>query len=310
MHCKLPFVRFVATVASGFVCSTGCEEPPRPSPEVPVVATAPAEAAMPTIDVSSLTLKDPTPAFPGFATGRVMDEQGKPIAVEGVRISVMQTGLLDETQAKVEIPVEPNESGVYVARLKPGTYLQPKARIEFTFNGNRYRLPLSPHGGMHKRQEASEGVVQDFVWKLEGPRPGETADKSRPETFIGGTITPEFRSFRSDLKRVIKSPPHGTKVQLTLIPKSPLADGSSGQARVVNRLYNPTQTALIDAPILDLPLAMWEVRGEEIFPDNTRSPLLFLNTDNSWRETVSGTFSADLAASALKPVLITFTRKE
>lgn len=294
------------------VCGAGCEDRPRYKPEPATVpATAPAEPETPKIDVAKLKPGDPTPAFPGFATGRVVNVEGKPITQDGIRLEVILGGLLDETQGRVTLPVEPGPDGVYIKPLKPGTYLLPTARIEFPFNGKQYRLPLSTHGPALRRQEASEGVVQDFIWKLSGPRPGQKGDKGRPDTWIGGTIYPEYRSYRQDLGRVIKSPPAGTKVEFTLNPKSPLADGSLDKPRVAIRLYNPTQVALHDPAIVDLPLAMWEVRGEEVFPDGTRRPVQFLQSDNrTWGDSVTGTFEADLAESALRPVHITFTRRE
>ncbi|QOV87570.1 hypothetical protein [Humisphaera borealis] len=290
----------------------GCEErtPINPVPP-PATATAPAEKPLPKIDATSIPLQEPTPAFPGFAAGRIFRTDGKLIDDPSLRVEVLQTGLLDDSvNTKVSQPIDARPDGVYVGRLQPGTYQQPSARIEFSYNKNQYRLPLTPRPPEAKRQDASEGVSQDFVWKLDGQRPGDRGDKLRPETWIGGSIYPEYRSFRPDLKRVVQAPPPGTKVIFTLIPKTPLPDGTQAKTRTAIRNYNATNTSLNDGIIVDLPLAFWEVRGEEVFPDGSRSPLLFLLTEGAWADSVTGTFQADLARSALKPVTVTFTRRE
>ena len=290
----------------------GCDDrAPINSVPPPVAATLPAEKPLPTIDQTTLKAEDPTPAHPGFATGRVFGADGKPITLPGVRIEVIQTGLLDDSvNSKVTVPVEARSDGVYIGRLRPGTYQQPTARIEFAFNKNQYRLPLTIRPPEARRQDASEGVAQDFIWKLEGPKPGDKGEKNRPESWIGGSIYPEYRSFRTDLRRVVQSPPPGTKILFTLIPKSPLADGSEGKTRTAIRTYNATNTSLNDGVIVDLPLAFWEVRGEEMFPDGKRSGLLFLQSDGAWGDSVTGTFEADLAQSSLKGVKVLFTRRE
>lgn len=308
MYRTLP--TFALALTFGGLC--GCDDRSTGNPVSMPVTTAPAEKPLPVIDAATLKPDEPTPVHPGFATGRVLGADGKPIALPDVRIEIVHVGLLDDGRdSKTTSAVEARPAdGVYVARLKPGTYLQPTGRIEFSFNRNRYRLPLSLRPPEAKRQDAADGVMQDFVWKLDGNRPGEKGDKTRPESWIGGSISPEYQSYRRDLNRTLRPPPVGTKVVFALVPTTPLADGSKGAPRTAIRTYNPTFTGLNDPMIVDLPLAFWEVQGEEIYPDGGRQPVLFLQQDGTWKDRVTGTFEADLARSALKPVSITFTRKD
>lgn len=300
-------ITFIA--CSALAALIGCNDPAVKYPSEAPATTQTSEAEMPRLP--SLKPEEPTPAIPGFAVGRVFGFDGKPITLADARIEIIAGGILDDgSNMRVNTPILVGRDGSYMERLKPGAYMQPTGRIEFTFKNRQYRLPLTPRPPEAKRQDSAAGLAQDFIWKLEGPRPGDKGDRNRPETWIGGTINPIYQTYRDDLKRPVKSPPPGSKVVFTLLPKSPLADGSEGKPRTATRHYNPTTTGLTDAPIVDVPLAYWEVRGEEILPDGSKSSLLFTVDGRSWQESVAGSFQADLNESALKPVEIYFTRKD
>ena len=322
-HAFSPAFPAAAVAAVLLALAAGCDRQtatPIPPPDRPATAPA-AEPPPPKIDPAALKPTDPTPATPGYLVGRVLGADGKSVALPGVRIEVQVGGFLASNLASVTETFEAGPDGVYVKKLRPGTYRQPTARIEFPFRDKTYRLPLVPvrggqsgsgggSGGGGGQQESADGLVQDFAWRLSGPRPGVMFDKQRPDTWIGGAAAIEYHSYREDLRRVIRPAPAGTKLVLTLAPQGPLADGSAGKPIVVTRAYNTTDTAVDDARVVDVPLAYYEINGEEHFPDGRKQPLLLMQPDRRWGDKVAGTFAADLPNAALRPVGIVISRRE
>lgn len=290
----------------------GCDQPaPTPIPPPDRPATGPAtEPSPPVIDSAALKPDDPTPAAPHYLVGRVLGADGKPVALDGVRMEVQVNGFLADSLASITETVEVNRDGTYVKKLRKGTYRQPTARIEFPFRRATYRLPLVPVRGVSGQQESADGIVQDFVWRLTGPRPGVRAEKNRPDTWLGGSAVLEYHSLRPDVGRVVRPAPAGTKVVITLTPTGPLADGSAGKPIQVTRTYNPTDTALNDALVVDLPLAHYQIAAEEQFPDGRRQPMLLGQRNGAWADQTAGTFAPDLPRSGLGQVAIVLTRRE
>lgn len=298
-----------AAVAAG-----GCDDPPRRSPPPDTRPATPAEKPMEPIDFDALAATDPTPARPGYLVGRVLGADGKPIRTSGgtggVRVEVTAAGVREDAQ-NVTVRFDVGPDGTFAKKLEPGTYTSITARIEFTFEDHAYRLPLPPANGSESRQETAFGVAQDFAFKLTGVRPGQRADPERPEVWIGGTINAHYIGVDPIQRRTLRSAPQGTLVRFTLTPQGTLADGSRVPPIVLDRRYDTSGSAL-DRPLLtDLPLARYRMAGVEQRPDGSRRSVLFLQPDNqTWAETVEGTFSADLSRALLEPQMIHFMRQD
>jgi len=306
-------------VLAGWVL-TGCDDGPHTTPpptSQPTATTTP--AAFHPVDFASLKPTEPSPHRPGFVVGRILGPNGKPVtlkggAIEVQRIELQMNGVLNADASDANLRFEADPDGTYMRKLQSGTYNAPTGRIEFRFQDRTFRLPLVPILNEDRPgtpYESANGVVQDFAWRLTGPRPGSPKDEEKPDSWIGGSIYADYVNIRAAERRTIRTAPLGTKILFTVTPKSLLADGTTGKPITLERKYKGLGTEL-DLPLLrDLPLAQLELRGVEIFPDGKQQSLLFLQKDGkSWTESVSGTFLPDLDKASIEPVRVKFTRKE
>ncbi len=137
----------------------------------------------------------------GYATGKVTDTQGNPIAGANILLDnaiYYNTYLTGTTQ----------EDGTYKIRIEPGSW-DAYATFKKEYNGQVYPLRLHPdNDGMFNE----EGAVRNFSWKLEG--------RYNEHSYYGGFVqlVPDT-GFYEDMENI----------KLTLIPSGPLIDGSQGQ---------------------------------------------------------------------------------
>ncbi len=139
----------------------------------------------------------------GYATGKVVDGQGNPIA--GAKI------LLDNTVYYASyIHGSTKEDGTYKVRVEPGSW-RTFAYVEKEYNGQKYRMELCPD---KTDSYSDEGAVRNFVWKLEGRMPWEV------ESYYGGLIK---------LRGGLNFDGNWDDIELTLTPIGPMIDGSQGK---------------------------------------------------------------------------------
>ncbi|MGY1426587.1 carboxypeptidase-like regulatory domain-containing protein [Lysobacter sp. A289] len=145
----------------------------------------------------------------GYATGKVVDTQGKPIA--GARI------LLDNTVFYASyIKGSTKEDGTYRIKAQPGAW-RAYASFKKTYNGKTYSLDLHPDT---IDSFDDTGAVRNFVWKLEGREP------ENEYNYYGGLVTVfQDTDFYDDME----------DVELTLTPSGPLIDGSEGKTLVLRQ---------------------------------------------------------------------------
>jgi hypothetical protein len=276
---------------------------PRPVPLEMPAATRPASWTMPF---------PPTTPKPGYARGRVVGQNGKPVEVPGVRISIKFYGVSHEAGTKrIERSYDISAAdGQYEVKLEPGTYRPIEAIIEVPFSNRYYKFDLHPlqetfgHG-----TESSEGLVQDFVWKLTGLKPKQPNDPTREASWYGATLQLRYVGYREDLRTSVPGAPQGTKLVFTLKPLTPLADGTPGRTITFERTYSGPLG--LDNPVLtDIPLARYALSAEEHFPgpDRRIGKALILGEDGTWGFEAQGTFGSDLASKATERVVVRFSR--
>ena len=122
---------------------------------------------------------------PGFAAGRVLRQDGRPIAVEGMRIGVTVRGISDRTGQVVSYSPTVGADGRYEVKLEPGTYRPPAGVVEVPFNGRHYRFELDPVQRAAATFDANAGIHEDFVWHLSGPAPLPAARRTSPAPATG-----------------------------------------------------------------------------------------------------------------------------
>lgn len=145
----------------------------------------------------------------GYATGKVVDTQGNPIA--GAKI------LLDGTVFyNSYIRGSTGEDGTYRIKAQPGAW-RAYASFKKTYNGKTYSLDLHPDT---IDSFDDTGAVRNFVWKLEGREP------ENEYNYYGGLVTVfQDTNFHDDME----------DVELTLTPSGPLIDGSEGKTLVLRQ---------------------------------------------------------------------------
>ncbi|MGH2645323.1 MAG: carboxypeptidase-like regulatory domain-containing protein, partial [Chitinophagaceae bacterium] len=143
----------------------------------------------------------------GYATGKVTDAQGKPIA--GAKI------LLDNTIVYAAyINSTTGNDGTYSVKMPTGAYGVWKAYATITkeYNGKSYSLDLCPD---NTNSFNEDGAVCNFTWKLTGKVPNDDY------AYYGGSIDMDV-----GVGSVISS---WDNVIITLTPAGTLIDGSQGQ---------------------------------------------------------------------------------
>ncbi|MGY1408266.1 MULTISPECIES: carboxypeptidase-like regulatory domain-containing protein [unclassified Luteimonas] len=139
----------------------------------------------------------------GYATGRVVDTHGEPIAGAKVLLdnAVFYASYIDGTT---------RDDGSYRIKVQPGAW-KADATFRKTYNGKTYALELDPD---HNDSFNEEGVVRNFTWKLEGRTPDNEYG------YYGGFIQLSTDiGFYEDMETI----------ELTLTPNGPLIDGSPGK---------------------------------------------------------------------------------
>src|SRR3546814_15110877 len=103
---------------------------------------------------------DAAKAEGGYATGKVVDTQGNPIA--GAKI------LLDGTVFHNSyIHGSTGEDGTYRIKAQPGAWMA-YASFKKPYNGQTYSLDLHPD---NSASFSDDGTVRNFTWTLEGRSP-------------------------------------------------------------------------------------------------------------------------------------------
>ncbi len=143
----------------------------------------------------------------GYATGKVTDTQGNPIA--GADILLDNALFYDSYLTDVS-----NEDGTYRIRVEPGAWFA-YASFRKEYNGRVYPLELHPDDPNPLNEE---GAIRNFNWKLEGRY---NDDYSFYGGYIGYTYNVDLadNEFYENVENI----------KLTLTPSGPLIDGSEGQ---------------------------------------------------------------------------------
>lgn len=168
----------------------------------------------------------------GYATGKVTDGQGEPLA--GAKI------LLDNTVHYASyIQGSTKEDGTYKVKVQPGSW-RTFAYVQKTYNGETYQMELFPD---KTDAFADEGAVRNFTWKLEGRMPWEA------ESYYGGTVmlTSDIGFYEDD-----------EDIELTFTPDGALIDGSAGHTLTLRYGGEKWQNRY---ELRDIPIGRYKVKA-------------------------------------------------
>jgi hypothetical protein len=227
--------------------------PATPANPSPAATTTLAPTATPRPTPTATATPAPRNVGPAANTvsGRAVTEQGTPL--ENVWIQV--GGVSDHHNVVYDTLTDAN--GRYERQVPVGIY-HVSARITFSYQGEKWMLPLHPSDNSDSDVDSASGIVKDFVWKLSGTLPGRT-DTSNPASFYGGAIRLNLGGYAA--------PADGTVMRFTLTPVGPLADGSTGA--VITQDSTTTGHSLTPDDLLDVPLGAYTLTVTQINPDGT-----------------------------------------
>ena len=251
-----------------------------PAASAPAGASAPGAAgAAPAASAASNTQRQA-----GMVTGRVTTAIGQPITAGGAVVKIAVTGVSTAGE-KVSYQPRTDAQGRYSQQVAAGTY-GATATVTTTYNGKQYTISLDPADGDPTRTyDTAQGVVKDFVWKTSGLIAGRAPSTSTASNYYGLALTVE--EFGYGANRIYTKYPKDS-IRLTLTPRGPLIDGSTGQA--VNRQIQVTDIGTYRALLIDIPLGSYTVTATLVEATGTTRPLLVGNTADS---ATSGSYPLD-----------------
>lgn len=170
---------------------------------------------------------DAPPTAPNTVSGIVLDASGKPVS--GARIRAE-----NPTGDNIHLNATSGSDGKYTIQLTSIGGWKIYAWKEVEFEGNTYQVRL----GMEKEADydaftPSNGVIRNFVWKLDGRIPDRTVSKENGTGYFGGTV--KFINYNS----IIDVMPPGTDVTVKFTPAegARYLDGSSAEGKIITRTF-------------------------------------------------------------------------
>jgi len=217
--------------------------------------------------------------FTGHFTGRITRADGSPITLPGVEYKIGINGVTAVGENNTfRPPVGPD--GTFKLKLPQGLFYPPYGTITFPFEGKKYIADLDPVDPGKGMRDGAAGIVQNFVWRITGPKPSAlNPDVNNATHWFGITIPVNFKSYRDDTQQVVKPLPDSTRLVWTLKPTSKLIDGSEAKSLTVERKWSVSALSSIDA-LNDLPPANYEVSAVATLPDGSTKPVLHYEMDD------------------------------
>ena len=204
-----------------------------------------------------------------------MMPDGSPISIPGAKVTLVLIGVPSKPGENLQYNLTVGPDGNYEQQVPPGQYHFSHAMIEVAYAGDNYRLDLDPIGDMHAIRPASAGIVQDFVWKIAGQRPGYAGDPQQSLHWYGAQLSLSYAFYRDDAKQAFPLPDPGTRFLLELTPQGPLIDGSAGQKLQFEREWTAEMSATSALLLPDLPIGSYSLAGVIVKPDGTRQRAVF-----------------------------------
>lgn len=210
-----------------------------------------------------------------------MNRAGKPLVGAVVTISG-----LSNVGHSTRFSPKTDAQGIFSTSLPNGLYTT-SAEVKTTYNGQDYTFELHPLDGEHDvPQDSRKGIVEDYVWRLSGLKPGESEDPTDLRKYYGRSVIGRFLGFGAHYSqemaaRELAEYPQGFRLEVIFTPTGPMADGLPGRAFVFSQNYKleaPIMPYLnISFDLVDVPTGRYEVRARAIKPDGTSRDLR-LNT--------------------------------
>ena len=205
---------------------------------------------------------------PNVLKGQVKDARGAPLA--GAKIFADNTLLYNTNAIGVS-----DASGKYSIPVgRPTGTWHASAQLERKFNGQKYVFSLHPD--TDDVFAGNVGAVRNFIWKLQGERPGGG--------YYGGFVVAYGEITNSFYIET-------DKVELTLEPQGNLVDGSPG--KTISSLLKRTPEG--DA-IPDVPVARYKISARYTGAEHSGPFLVRLRNQGDYTPHVVADFSVVMTA--------------
>ncbi|HEX8229621.1 MAG TPA: hypothetical protein VF826_09960 [Chloroflexia bacterium] len=243
---------------SGAIVDTEASPAPAPTEEVPQQATP-----MPTV------VNQPSGApEPGVIKGKVTDTRGKPLA--DVPITIHGTSTAGE---RANFDTRTGPDGHYSIHVPDGIY-RIYGYYRMQYKDRTYRLPVWPVDNVDGIAHYSgEGVVKDFVWRIQGPSPFAKDSPNTAIYYYGGYASLgdlyHLEMMHGEAPWHSHEFPAGSTIELTLKPDGPLFDGSTGQPIV----FQVPPAELDNWNLWDIPLGDYMASAQLIEKNGKKTPL-------------------------------------
>lgn len=213
----------------------------------------------------------------GVIQGTARTLAGRPLASFGGSISGFSTKSGETLSLNID-----GVNGVYRAEGVPGQFAT-RAWTDVEYHGRQYRIDLDPVDGKDGRtkQDTKHGLRKDFVWKLEGFRPG--SDARSDDNFYGHyggavRLCPEAHGafYWSGIRHAKHEPepkiPLDAIIEVTLTPDGARIDGSLGSP-VVLTIEPAKIKAALDRHRRGIPIGRYSVTAKIEHADGTTRAL-------------------------------------
>lgn len=249
MNRSLFLVFFLSGCCMNF--STGPKTGPT-APSAPATSGAPA----------------PEPAKSGHVTGTIFGTDGKPLALKGAKVHVRVSGV---SGAGANVGFSPAVEDARYDLAPPQGLYGASAHMEYDWNGKHYDLELQPIQDNTVSRDSAKGFVQDFAWKIQGPR-RNPAEPNNHTHWYGASVSVPYQFYRNDISKPAPAPADGAKVIFTFTPVGLLMDGTQGKTLTFERTF--AGGGLTNDHCCDLPLGDYKITGVIQHPDGKTQPAL------------------------------------
>ncbi|MDQ3928298.1 MAG: hypothetical protein M3328_04020, partial [Chloroflexota bacterium] len=203
----------------------------------------------------------------GVIKGTVTDTRGKPLA--DVPITITGTSNAGE---RANFDTRTGPDGRYSLHVPDGIYRIYGYHM-MQYKGRTYRLPVWPVDNIDgKSHYSGDGVVKDFMWKIQGPSPFAKDSPNTAIYYYGGYASLgdlyHFEMMHGEAPWHSYEFPAGSTIELTLKPDGPLFDGSTGRPIVFQ--IPPEQ--LDDWNLWDIPLGDYKASAQLIEKNGKKTP--------------------------------------
>ena len=229
--------------------------------------------------------------------GRISNVDGSPITLSGVEFEISINGVTSVGENNnFRPPVSPD--GTFKLSLPQGLFYPPYGTITFPFEGKNYIADLDPVNPYKGTRDGTPGIVQNFVWRITGPKPSAlNPDVNNATHWYGITLPVNAATYRDDTQQSVKPLPDGTKLVWTFTPTSKLIDGSEGKPVTIERKWSAMSYL---ESINDLPPANYEFSVVAILPDGMSKPALVHDWDErKYKPTAKLTLQPDASGNTV-----------